>query len=94
MTWASYSAVLLFAVPIIVSLAIPDTGIVLLSVLLLFIVGPILALLAFGLGLYAAISVRCFECGDRFYSAITPLFPINWPLKNHCDSCGAEVDVF
>ena len=93
MTWAAYAAILLFAVTAITGVYMPNSEAILTLVLLLFSVGPMLLLAAMGLGLYAVLRVNCHECGDRFYSVITPMMPFTWPLKNHCVSCGAEVDV-
>ena len=94
MSWATYGAMLLFLVTILVGISRPHTQITMVFVLLLFTLGPILILAGFGIGLYAVLRIRCPECGDRFYSVITPTFPVSWPLQNHCVSCGHSVDVF
>jgi len=94
MSWASYGVILLFPLTIMVGIPRPNTGITTVFVLLLFTLGPILMLTGFAIGLYATLRIRCPECGDRFYSAITPIFPVSWPLTNHCASCGHDVDVF
>jgi hypothetical protein len=45
----------------------------------LLVVVIVLALLAF-------VSVRCRECGGRFFSALYPV----WPFESACARCGAS----
>ena len=73
MSWASYGAILLCAVTALVGVSYPHTQITMVLVLLLFTLGPLLGVTAMGLGTYAALRVRCPQCGGRFYSVITPI---------------------
>ena len=93
MSWASYGAILLILATALVGISRPNTEITTVFVMLVFTLGPMLMLAGFGIGLYATLRIRCPECGDRFYSSITPTFPVSWPLQNHCVSCGHDVDV-
>ena len=88
MSWAAHGAMIVFFAAIICGILSPDVWI-----LWLIALATILMLIAMGLGVYATLQVRCPDCGERYYSIITPSFPINWPLENHCVSCGHAVEV-
>ncbi|MBD60091.1 MAG: hypothetical protein CL808_08235 [Citromicrobium sp.] len=92
MSWATYGAMIVTLVPIFL-MVLPEVAVSGVWILTAIALALALIPIAMGIGFYATIWVRCPECGDRFYSAITPTFPINWPLRNHCISCGHDVDV-
>ena len=94
MSWAVYGAILIFIAAVLIGLSYPHTNLTLIAVLAAFTLGPLLIFAGFAIGLYATLRIRCPECGDRFYSAVTPTFPVAWPLTNHCVSCGHDIDVF
>lgn len=92
MSWAAYGAMIVFvavSIYVVLSRGVASGVWILWPIAL----AAMLMLLAMGLGIYATIWVRCSECRGRFYSLITPTFPINWPLQNYCVSCGHGVDV-
>jgi len=87
MTWLAYGALLLVFVTVLTGFPLP-------LVLAVFIMAAIGGVMMMGIGLYATIIVKCPECGNRFYSLVTPFWPFAWPMTNHCVSCSHEVDVF
>ena len=53
--------------------------------LALFFIAPVHMLLTMVLALYSLLSVRCCECGKRFFSNTHPVLP----FESSCASCGA-----
>lgn len=52
--------------------------------LALSLAAPVCMVLTMGLATYSLLSVRCAECGRRFFSVTYPV----WPFQNSCANRG------